>query len=80
MHPIVSINAGLYPISSVSSTYTMTIPVPSLFTLYKRQGSALHYLNPALGVIFLIYSLNQQRAACTRPLIDFIWVNISLYL
>ena len=66
MHLIVYINAGLTSINSVSSMYTMTSTVLSSFNLYKRQGSVLHCLNPALSVIVLIYSLNQQCDSCTR--------------
>ena len=60
----VFISSVLPPIDRVLSTYTMTMTSPSLFTIYSRQESVLHYLNPALRVIFLVYYLNQQRAVC----------------
>ena len=58
----------------------MTITLWSSFTLYNRQGSVLHFLNPVLRVIVLIYSFKLQRAACTRTYIFFISVNTSLYV
>ena len=67
VYSIVSINTVFYSISSVSYTYTMKISVPRSFTLYNKQGSILHYLNTALGVILLMYSFNQKHAACMRP-------------
>ena len=70
----------IFLISSVESTYIMTISVPILFTLYKIQGSVLNCLNPYLRVIVLMYSLNQKCAACTRTHIDLIGVNISSYI
>ena len=80
MHSIVSINAGFSPITNVSSTYMKTIPVSSSFNLYKRQGPVFHFFNPAFGVIFLMYYLNQKRGTCTRPYIFFISVNNFSYI
>ena len=80
MHSIVFINAGLSPVSSVSSTYTITITVLSSCTLYNRPGLVLHCQNPALRFIVLMYHLNQQCAACIILQRYFIIVNISYYV
>ena len=80
VHSIVFMNSGLYLISSVSSTYTMKITVPSSFTLYSRQGSVLNCFNNSFRVVVFMDSLNRQFSSCTRPYIEFISVNISLYV
>ena len=67
MNSILFVNAGLYPISSLPSTYMITITVLGLFTPYKILGSFLHCFNPALRFIFLVYYLNHKRYACERP-------------
>ena len=41
MNSITLINSGLSTISSMKSTYTMTIKVHSSYTLYKTQGKVL---------------------------------------
>ena len=66
MNSIVSINTCLSLIANVSYTYTITMSIQSSFTLYKRQGLVVHFLNPAFGGIVLMYSLNQQPAACKK--------------
>ena len=64
IHSIVSINTGLYPISSVPYTYKIKITVLSSFNLYKIQVSVLHCFNHALRFIVLMYFFNQKCAAC----------------
>ena len=58
----VSNNTCLSPIGSISSTWIMKIEIPSLFTMYKRQGSDLNFFNTSFRFIFLMYSSNPYRA------------------
>ena len=62
IHYNVSNNTCLSPIIRISYTCKMRIAIPSLFTMYKRQGSYLHFFNSSFRVIFLMYYLNTNRA------------------
>ena len=59
IHYNVSNNTCLSPIIRISYTCKMRIAIPSLFTMYKRQGSYLHFFNSSFRVIFLMYIWTQ---------------------
>ena len=67
MHSIIFIHYGFYPISGMSSTYTIIITFLSSFNRYKIQGLVLHCLDPTLRVVLLMYSMNPHRANFIRP-------------
>ena len=80
MYSILSIDRCLSKTSNVPYTYKIKNSVPHSFTLYNKQVSVFHFLDLSLIFILLMYYLNQQRFACTRPQIYSISVNISLYI
>ena len=67
VYSIILTNYSLSLIDRISYMYTTTITVLRLFILYKIKVSVLYWLNHALRVMVLMYSLSQWCTAYMSP-------------
>ena len=54
--------------------------IPEFIYFLLKNVLVLHYFNTVLRFIVLVYSFKQKCAACKRPYMDLIKVNIYLYI